>query len=124
MRKLYTFTAKFPHGEIKQRFVKVDAEPDGSTVKMTFDVAEEDDLWPVLSKLYLFGHDLFESFSLEKLAGVKEHSGTGVLKQFDGKGVEAKVWNLTELWPRSVNFGELCYSSSSDLDVEVVWHYR
>jgi len=33
-------------------------------------------------------------------------------------------WNFTECWPHAVNFGELCYSSNEEVDLEITWKYR
>lgn len=39
-------------------------------------------------------------------------AGTGVLTMFDGSGVEMERWELANMWPAAVNFGDLDYSSS------------
>lgn len=33
-------------------------------------------------------------------------------------------WKLIGLWPHSINFGELCYSSSTEVEIEVTWRYK
>lgn len=47
----------------------------------------------------------------------------GVLKMLDGCGSEMETWTFKDLWPQAVNFGDLDYSSSDEVNVEVTFRY-
>jgi len=33
-------------------------------------------------------------------------------------------WHFSGVWPHSVNFGEMCYSSDPTVDLEVTWRFQ
>ena len=47
----------------------------------------------------------------------------GTLSLFDGCGTTLETWTLHGMWPQSINFGELDYSSSEECTVEVTTRY-
>lgn len=47
----------------------------------------------------------------------------GVLQLYDGCGVAVERWELLGMWPQSINFGELDYSSSEECTIEVTTRY-
>jgi hypothetical protein len=51
------------------------------------------------------------------------YAGVGTLKLFDGCGVSLETWTLKNLWPQAINFGELDYSSSEEVTIEVTLRY-
>jgi hypothetical protein len=57
-------------------------------------------------------------------AGNAGYAGTGTLKLFDGCGVEMEKWTLEGVWPQAINFGELDYSSSEEVTVELTLRYH
>lgn len=53
----------------------------------------------------------------------KGYAGTGVLTLYDGCGKEMEHWVLDHVWPQSINFGDLDYSSSEELNIELTLRY-
>lgn len=47
----------------------------------------------------------------------------GSLKLYDGCGTALEEWRLHGMWPQSINFGELDYSSSEECTIEVTTRY-
>lgn len=45
------------------------------------------------------------------------------LQLYDGCGAIMEIWNLQNAWPQSINFGELDYSSSDEVNVELTIRY-
>ena len=75
-------------------------------------------LWDALSYFYGFGAELFASGEPEKnLYKIGSAMGSGTLSG-------DKTWEFTGIFPMSVNFGDLCYSTTSDMDLEVTWRYQ
>jgi len=84
-----------------------------------------DKLYKLIALYYDFGSIAFsESKSskevMEKTAG---NLGKGTLILHDGCGQPLEQWKFTDLWPQSVNFGELCYSSTDEVNIEVTWRF-
>ena len=50
-------------------------------------------------------------------------AGTGLLQMYDGCGKELEQWQLKGVWPSAVNFGDLDYSSSEEVTVELTLRY-
>jgi hypothetical protein len=48
----------------------------------------------------------------------------GTLMLYDGSGVPMEIWTLKNMWPTSVNFGELDYSSSEEATIELTLRYN
>jgi len=51
------------------------------------------------------------------------YAATGVLDLYDGCGSSMETWTLGHMWPQAVNFGELDYSSSEEVSIEVTLRY-
>jgi len=51
------------------------------------------------------------------------YSCDGYLNLFDGCGTIMETWSLENMWPQAVNFGELDYSSSEEVTIEVTVRY-
>ena len=51
------------------------------------------------------------------------YAGTGVLTLLDGCGFAVEQWNLINCWPKSINFGDLDYSSSDECNIELSLRY-
>jgi len=47
----------------------------------------------------------------------------GILQLYDGCGVPLERWTLLGMWPQSINFGELDYTSSDECTIEVTTRY-
>jgi hypothetical protein len=55
---------------------------------------------------------------------IRGYSGKGILTLYDGCGDELEQWTLNQMWPKSINFGELDYSSSEECTIVVSLKYR
>jgi hypothetical protein len=53
----------------------------------------------------------------------EEYAGRGTLILYDGCGTPLERWVLNDLWPQAVNFGELDYSTSDEVTVELTLRY-
>jgi len=51
------------------------------------------------------------------------YGATATLQLFDGCGSEMERWTLGNMWPQAINFGELDYSSSEEVTVELTLRY-
>jgi hypothetical protein len=56
--------------------------------------------------------------------GGRGYSGTGSLYLYDGCGKGLEWWQLQQVWPQAINFGELDYSSSEEVTIELTLRYR
>lgn len=52
-----------------------------------------------------------------------DYSGTGTLRLFDGCGHELERWIFEDIWPQAINFGDLDFSSSETVDIELTMRY-
>jgi hypothetical protein len=51
------------------------------------------------------------------------YAGTGVLDLYDGCGTSMETWMMGNMWPQAINFGELDYSSSEEVTMELTLRY-
>jgi hypothetical protein len=51
------------------------------------------------------------------------YAGLGILTMYDGCGKEMERWEMEHVWPQSINFGDLDYSSSEELNIELTLRY-
>jgi hypothetical protein len=51
------------------------------------------------------------------------YAGTGMLTLLDGCGFALEKWKLINCWPKSINFGDLDYSSSDECNIELSLRY-
>lgn len=80
-------------------------------------------LFELIADFYRFGGELFSDPAAE-LEHIEGKLGEIDLTLYDGCGGRLETWKLSGCWPHSVNFGELCYSSSDEIDIEVTWGYK
>ncbi len=52
-----------------------------------------------------------------------DYAAEGTLTLYNGQGEPMEVWKLKNLWPQAVNFGELDYSSSEEVTIELTLRY-
>jgi len=52
-----------------------------------------------------------------------EYAGVASLTLWDGCGTALEVWTLEDAWPQAINFGDLDYSSSDTVDIELTLRY-
>lgn len=95
------------------------------TITVTYyDVATQGDrgneeLWDWLASVY----DFTNNITLGQSSTRDCYGGTGTCLLFDGCGKELEKWELFDCWPQAVNFGELDYSSSEEVTIEVTLRY-
>lgn len=51
------------------------------------------------------------------------YMGSAVLILYDGCGSALERWLLTNVWPHSVNFGDLSYADSEEVNIELSLRY-
>ena len=51
------------------------------------------------------------------------YAGETTLTLWDGCGGRLEVWTLKDAWPQAINFGDLDYSSSDTVDIELTLRY-
>lgn len=92
------------------------------TITITFyDVATDDNipLWSWLATVYNF----LNPVTLEQASRRDNYAGVAVLTLYDGCGKGLERWSMGDAWPQAVNFGELDYSSSEEVTIEVTLRY-
>lgn len=52
------------------------------------------------------------------------YAKTGILQMLDGCGAVIETWTLHNIWPISVNWGDLDYSSSDVATIEITFSFR
>jgi hypothetical protein len=53
----------------------------------------------------------------------RDYAAVGVLKLYDGCGGILETWLLEDMWPTEVNFGDLDYASSDNVEIELTLRY-
>lgn len=82
-------------------------------------------LFSWLATVYNFTDPVGLHQSSKKGSGIGSggYSATGSLTLYDGCGVPMELWQLAHMWPQAINFGELDYSSSEEVTVELTLRY-
>lgn len=68
-------------------------------------------------------YDFTDPVNLEMGSSIDEYGGTGVLVLYDGCGTALESWELGNMWPQAVNFGDLDYSNSEPCEIELTLRY-
>lgn len=92
------------------------------TITVTYyDVATADNkvLWDWLASVY----DFTNPVTLFQGSHRQDYSGRAVLTLFDGCGNPIEVWTLDDVWPQAINWQELDYSNSEEVNVELTLRY-
>jgi len=76
-------------------------------------------LWSWLASVY----DYTNPVQLNMGSARADYGGSGTLILYDGCGNPLERWLLNDMWPQAVNFGELDYSSSEEVDIEITLRY-
>lgn len=63
------------------------------------------------------------NIQLNNGANRNAYAATGTLVMYDGSGTSLEQWVLSDMWPTAVNFGDLDYSSSDTVDIELTLRY-
>ena len=92
------------------------------TITVTYyDVASGNNagLWTWLASVY----DFTDPVKLRMGSNRNDYAARGVLQLFDGCGTLIELWQLDDMWPQAINFGELDYSSSDVAEIELTMRY-
>lgn len=86
-----------------------------------YDVANVDEmrfLWNWLATVYNFA-DPIRLTQAEK----RDWAAIGVLNMWDGCGLLVEQWQLANMWPKAINWGDLDYESSDLATIELTMRY-
>lgn len=63
--------------------------------------------------------------SVYKAMGSKrsDYTATAMLNLYDGCGNKLETWTLFDAWPQAIDFGDLDYSSSETVDIQLTMRY-
>jgi hypothetical protein len=92
------------------------------TITVTYyDVAGDANigLWNWIAAVYNFT----DPVKLEQGSARQDYAATTELVLYDGCGEELEIWTLDDTWPQAINFGELDYSNSEEITVELTLRY-
>ena len=92
------------------------------TITVTYyDIAGDDNisLWNWLAAVY----DFTKPDELHQGTARADYAATATLLLYDGCGETLESWTLTDCWPQAVNFGDLDYSSSEEVTIELTLRY-
>jgi hypothetical protein len=76
-------------------------------------------LWSWLATVY----DFTSPIELQQSSTRESYGGDARLNLYDGCGTSMEEWLLHSVWPQAINFGELDYSSSEEVTIEVTLRY-
>lgn len=68
-------------------------------------------------------YDLTDPCNLEMGSRTGDYQGRGRILLYDGCGIPLEGWLLNNMWPQSVNFGELDMGSSDEVTIELTLRY-
>jgi len=91
------------------------------TITVTYiDVAHEEmrSLYDWLATVY----DFTDPVNL-RMGTKRDWRATGILNLYDGCGEILENWQLQNMWPTAMNFGELDYSNSEEATIELTLRY-
>jgi len=82
-------------------------------------------LYSWLATIYDFTNpvNLYQSSRRGDGAAVRGYSGEADLALYDGCGNIMENWHMSNMWPQAINFGELDYSSSEEVTIELTLRY-
>lgn len=88
-----------------------------------YDVAHEDmrPLYEWVLDIYNFNEG-YESGNLSQ-SEKEGWAGTGILTVLDGCGRDIERWSFKDVWPNSINFGDLDYSVSDECNIELTFRF-
>lgn len=138
----WSFSGKFGKGIIEERFVKVVTRPQlieeteldfisaktwipskpapkGTVTVNMYELSGEESL--KLEPLYLQMAAWYNVNQAEVTD--EERFGEVTLKLYDGCGTLMESWELPEVRPLNINFGELDFSTSDSLDLEITFEH-
>lgn len=138
----WTISGEFPNHSIPEAFVKVTSRPQlrieeeeiaknvwipgktkWDTITTThYEVSEEhsSELFGMLSTFWE-GVENTDEYDPEKDT---EKHGTITLKMYDGCGSLLERWDLLQVCPKAINFGDLDFSSNDEVVLEITWAFQ
>jgi hypothetical protein len=81
---------------------------------------------PNLSTLYSWlatVYNFTDPIGIHQASTIRGYAGLGILKMFDGCGTVLEEWNLHNMWPQAVNWGDLDYASSEECVIDITMRY-
>lgn len=129
----YNISIQFPnHYFIGQTKVNEESLENGNDLITTFHIDDTTDpnmeiikpIMGLLAQFYDFGAKYFANgkVSGEDVAAKLTHQLGEIYLGNTDKSTYS--YHYTGVWPHSVNFGELCYSSDPSFDLEITWKYK
>jgi hypothetical protein len=83
-------------------------------------------MWQWIVNVYDMMRDSDQDISLASRrmgSSAGDYSGTANLVMYDGCGEPIESWTMKSAWPKSIDFGELDYSSSDVCEVKMTLRY-
>lgn len=119
----YFLSVDFPGGFLEPQMVRVAKRPSEDSKLFTVSYFEGDYDKEFLNKLYSYISSIFSENKdqIEIAEFVKNTSGE--LKLYDATDTELESWKFYNLLPRSISFGELDFSNSGLITIELEWKY-
>lgn len=94
-----------------------------------YDVADDtlQPLYDWIASVYDFNKALGESDKKDsgdlKQTEKEGWAGSGILTMLDGCGETLETWEFADVWPQSINFGDLDYSTADECTIDVTFRY-
>lgn len=92
------------------------------TISVSYvDVATQDNLplFDWIATLY----DFTDPVNLHQASQSADYAGIGALQMYSGCGDPLELWTLGDIWPQSINFGELDYTSTDNCMIELTLRF-
>jgi hypothetical protein len=68
-------------------------------------------------------YNFTDPVQLEMGSKRQDYTATGVIKLWDGCGFLLETWTLRDVWPTGIDFGNLDYSSSEEVTIDLTMRY-
>jgi len=68
-------------------------------------------------------YDFTDPINLRMGSQRADYAATAIIKMWDGCGSLLETWELKDVWPTSVNFGDLDYANSEEATIELTLRY-
>ena len=81
---------------------------------------------PGMSALFSWLASVYEftnPTSLRQASKLSDYAANGTLQLFDGTGTMMETWNMNNMFPTSINWGDLDYASSDECNIELTLRY-
>jgi hypothetical protein len=90
-------------------------------ISVTYIDAAVSDMFPMFSWLASIYN--FTNASRTMGSRASDYQGTAIIYLYDGCGQILQEWRLGNMWPESINFGDVDYASSDTVDIEMTMRY-